>query len=72
MTAAPEPDLSCRYLDNANTRCPAPRMTRSSYCPAHHRLCYMRRGSRQERREMRRWDRLARAPIGLLRVIADG
>lgn len=27
MTAAPEPDLSCRYLDNANTRCNLPRMT---------------------------------------------
>lgn len=44
-------------------------VSRSSYCPAHHRLCHLPRGSRQERREMRRWDRLARAPMARLRAV---
>lgn len=40
--------------------CQAPAQPGSAYCPHHHALCHLRRGSRAEKAQLREVDRLAR------------
>jgi hypothetical protein len=38
-------DCGCAYLDDDNRRCGRSLQPGSSYCPAHHAVCYVAEGS---------------------------
>jgi hypothetical protein len=43
----------CAFLLTDGEQCGAPRKLASSYCPAHHTMCYLATGSRAERERLR-------------------
>jgi hypothetical protein len=50
----------CAFLVTDGEQCGAPRKLASSYCPAHHALCYLAAGSRAERERLRLIELLGR------------
>jgi hypothetical protein len=54
----------CRFLDDDNQACGEPRCVGSSYCPHHHRICYLPAGSSSERIRPRTFKRIADAVGG--------
>lgn len=41
----------CAYVVDDGEQCGAPRRRGSPYCPAHHTICYIARGSRAEAKQ---------------------
>ncbi len=59
-----ELDGDCRYILDGGGCCGAARRGASSYCPPHHDLCHIPRGSRSEAIAIRQMER-ASAVIGM-------
>ena len=67
MQFNPSEDTGCAYPLGDGARpapCGAPRRPGSSYCPAHHALCRLPRGSPAEQRVFAEWEKLAAAVGG--------
>jgi hypothetical protein len=63
----PADDQGCAYVNDqfgGRENCGAPRRAASSYCPTHHKLCYITSGSKAELRRLREVEALASAVGG--------
>lgn len=63
-------DDGCAYLiqeGRSHHRCGDPQRLDSAYCPHHHAICHLTKGSEKEAYQLRLFDSLARAGGRMLR-----